>query len=152
MAIEIEIDVGVLKSEIKKTYAVVSQEPERDFIFPTGRAWAEDLGYPEELANVPTWAAKEGFATDKLAVKGAQLFALSGCLNCHTYNGSGSHNLGAPDLTAEGAKNRGIKFQIAHLQCPSCVHKGSPMPSFKNLGLPNLTALATFLEASKGAK
>ena len=116
-----------------------------------GATAKETLG-SEELANVPTWAAKEGFATDKLAVKGAQLFALSGCLNCHTYNGSGSHNLGAPDLTAEGAKNRGIKFQIAHLQCPSCVHKGSPMPSFKNLGLPNLTALATFLEASKGAK
>jgi hypothetical protein len=32
-----------LKSEIKKTYASVSQEPEKDFIFPTGRPWAEDL-------------------------------------------------------------------------------------------------------------
>jgi len=47
------IDVAVLKSEIKKTYASVSEEPEKDFIFPTGRAWAEDLGYPPELANVP---------------------------------------------------------------------------------------------------
>ena len=46
MAVEVEIDVEVLKSEIKKTYASVSQEPEKDFIFPTGRAWAEDLGYP----------------------------------------------------------------------------------------------------------
>jgi len=53
MAPELEIDVEVLKSEIKKTYASVSQEPEKDFIFPTGRPWAEDLGYPEELANVP---------------------------------------------------------------------------------------------------
>ena len=41
MAVEVEIDVQVLKSEIKKTYASVSQEPEKDFIFPTGRAWAE---------------------------------------------------------------------------------------------------------------
>jgi SAM-dependent methyltransferase len=56
MAAEFEIDVQVLKSEIKKTYASVSQEPEKDFIFPTGRAWAEDLGYPEELANVPETA------------------------------------------------------------------------------------------------
>src|SRR6266508_3446807 len=56
MAVEVEIDVQVLKSEIKKTYASVSQEPERDFIFPTGRPWAEDLGYPEELANVPETA------------------------------------------------------------------------------------------------
>ena len=53
MAVDVEIDVEVLKSEIKKTYASVSEEPERDFIFPTGRAWAEDLGYPAELANVP---------------------------------------------------------------------------------------------------
>jgi arsenite methyltransferase len=53
MAVEVEIDVQVLKSEIKKTYAAVSQDPEKDFIFPTGRAWAEDLGYPVELANVP---------------------------------------------------------------------------------------------------
>jgi len=56
MAVEVEIDVQVLKSEIKKTYASVSEEPEKDFIFPTGRPWAEDLGYPEELANVPDTA------------------------------------------------------------------------------------------------
>ena len=48
-----DIDVALLKSEIQKTYASVSTEPERDFIFPTGRAWAEELGYPEELTNVP---------------------------------------------------------------------------------------------------
>jgi SAM-dependent methyltransferase len=51
------VDVDQLKSEIKKTYASVSQEPERDFIFPTGRAWAEDLGYPEELSEVPDFVA-----------------------------------------------------------------------------------------------
>lgn len=61
MAVEIEIDVELLKSEIKKTYASVSDEPEKDFVFPTGRPWAEDLGYPEELANVPE-AAAESFA------------------------------------------------------------------------------------------
>jgi arsenite methyltransferase len=53
---EIEIDVSLLKSEIKKTYACVSEEPERGFIFPTGRAWAEDLDYPSELAKVPEGA------------------------------------------------------------------------------------------------
>jgi arsenite methyltransferase len=61
MAVDVEIDVELLKSEIKKTYASVSAEPERDFIFPTGRPWAEDLGYPEELANVPE-SAVESFA------------------------------------------------------------------------------------------
>src|SRR3954471_8956115 len=47
------VDVDVLRREIRKTYTDVSTEPEKDFIFPTGRPWAEDLGYPEELANVP---------------------------------------------------------------------------------------------------
>jgi arsenite methyltransferase len=61
MPSDVEIDVELLKSEIKKTYASVSDEPEKDFIFPTGRAWAEDLGYPEELANVPE-SAVESFA------------------------------------------------------------------------------------------
>jgi len=61
VAVEIEIDVGLLKSEIRKTYAAVSKEPEKDFVFPTGRAWAEDLDYPEELAGVPD-AAVESFA------------------------------------------------------------------------------------------
>src|SRR6266542_681304 len=61
MAVEVLIDVELLKREIKKTYATVSQEPGKDFIFPTGRPWAEDLGYPEELANVPE-AAVESFA------------------------------------------------------------------------------------------
>jgi SAM-dependent methyltransferase len=61
MAVDVDVDVQLLKSEIRKTYASVSEEPERDFIFPTGRAWAEDLGYPPELANVPEGAV-ESFA------------------------------------------------------------------------------------------
>ena len=59
MAVEVEIDVEVLKNEIKKTYASVSEEPDRDFIFPTGRAWAKDLHYPAELARVPDREAVE---------------------------------------------------------------------------------------------
>ena len=61
MAIDVEIDVELLKSEIRKTYADVSAQPDTDFVFPTGRAWAEDLGYPEELKRVPE-SAVESFA------------------------------------------------------------------------------------------
>ncbi|MEX0673805.1 MAG: methyltransferase domain-containing protein [Gaiellaceae bacterium] len=61
MGVDVGIDVELLKSEIRKTYASVSQEPEKDFVFPTGRAWAEDLDYPEELARVPD-SAVESFA------------------------------------------------------------------------------------------
>jgi SAM-dependent methyltransferase len=61
MAVDVDIDVEVLKREIKKTYASVSEQPEQDFIFPTGRAWAEALDYPDELARVPE-SAVESFA------------------------------------------------------------------------------------------
>jgi mono/diheme cytochrome c family protein len=106
---------------------------------------------PSEVdARVPAWAKAEGFAGNKDAVAGAHLFAKAGCVACHTYNGDGSSNLGAPDLTEEGAKNKGIDFQIRHLKCPSCENKGSAMPSFAGLGDDTLRKLATFLEASKG--
>jgi arsenite methyltransferase len=61
MAVGVGLDLALLRREIKKTYASVSDEPEREFVFPTGRAWAEDLGYPEELAKVPEGAV-ESFA------------------------------------------------------------------------------------------
>ena len=61
MATKVDIDLQRLKSEIQRTYASVSQEPEKDFIFPTGRAGAEDLDYPQELSRVPDTAV-ESFA------------------------------------------------------------------------------------------
>jgi menaquinol-cytochrome c reductase cytochrome b/c subunit len=106
----------------------------------------------ENLALVPKWAVSEGFAGNAPAVAGAKLFAVAGCMNCHTYNGAGGAYPGAPNLTDEGAKNKGIAFQIAHLKCPACVNSGSPMPSFAGLGDARLKQIATFLEASKGPK
>jgi arsenite methyltransferase len=62
MAVDLAVDVETLKCEIKRTYAKVSQQPEEDFIFPTGRAWATDLAYPSDLlARVPEGSA-ESFA------------------------------------------------------------------------------------------
>jgi menaquinol-cytochrome c reductase cytochrome b/c subunit len=114
-----------------------------------GATAKEPLG-AELKAAVPGWVKKEKLPAN--AVPGANLFATSGCLNCHTYLGSGGSQLGAPDLSAEGAKNKGVTFQIEHLKCPSCVNKGSPMPSFADFGETNLRKLAIFLEASKGPK
>ena len=52
------VDVDVLRREIATTYTEVSTEPGQDFIFPTGRAWAQELGYPEpELERVPEESA-----------------------------------------------------------------------------------------------
>jgi arsenite methyltransferase len=63
MATEVEgLDVGLLRSEIQRTYADVSTRPDQDYIFPTGRAWAFDLGYPQDLlARVPEGSC-ESFA------------------------------------------------------------------------------------------
>jgi arsenite methyltransferase len=56
------VDVDVLRREIQHTYTEVSTDQDQEFIFPTGRAWAEELGYPQpELARVPD-ASVESFA------------------------------------------------------------------------------------------
>jgi arsenite methyltransferase len=58
----IPVDVDVLREEIRKTYTDVSTDQAREFIFPTGRAWARELAYPEpELSRVPD-ATVESFA------------------------------------------------------------------------------------------
>jgi SAM-dependent methyltransferase len=51
---EIPIDVDVLRAEIRKTYTEVSSDHDTEQIFPTGRAWAQQLDYPEpELSRIP---------------------------------------------------------------------------------------------------
>ncbi len=81
------------------------------------------------------------------AVPGAKLFAVAGCTACHTYDGAGGSNLGAPDLTDIGSRNLGVQCHIKHLICPSCVNPGSPMPPFKSLG-PERAAAARDLPRS----
>ena len=111
-------------------------------------ATAKEALASEVILEVPTWVKQQNLPP--AAVPGAKLFAESGCTACHTYLGTGSSNLGAPDLTDIGTKNLGVQFQIDHLKCPSCVNPGSPMPSFESLGEERLRQLAIFLEASKG--
>jgi menaquinol-cytochrome c reductase cytochrome b/c subunit len=113
-------------------------------------ATAKEALASEVRADVPRWIKENNLPP--AAVPGAILFATSGCTACHTYLGSGSSNLGAPDLSEIGTRNLGIDFQIRHLQCPSCVNPGSPMPKFASLGDARLHQLAVFLEASKGKK
>jgi hypothetical protein len=54
MAVVVAVDLR--KSKIKETHATVSDQPEQDFGFPTGRPGAEGLVYSSELANVPEWS------------------------------------------------------------------------------------------------
>ena len=112
MAVDIEIDVEVLKSEIRKTYASVSQEPEKDFIFPTGRGWAEDLDYPAELANVPESAVESfagvanPFSLGRLAL-GERVLDLG--------SGAGTDSLVAAQMVGEHGRVTGIDMTMPML-------------------------------------
>jgi menaquinol-cytochrome c reductase cytochrome b/c subunit len=112
-----------------------------------GATAEESLGAENE-ALVPEWEQEQGLSAT--GVEGARIFALAGCMNCHIYLGAGASNLGAPELTEEGAKGKGKQFQIEHLKCPSCVTPGSPMPAYEDFSDEQYDQLATFLEESKG--
>jgi len=105
MAVDVELDVELLKREIKKTYAGVSEEPERDFVFPTGRPWAEDLEYPPELANAPDLAvqsfagAANPFSLGRIE-RGARVLDLG--------SGAGTASLVAAQMVGEGGNVTGI--------------------------------------------
>jgi menaquinol-cytochrome c reductase cytochrome b/c subunit len=111
-----------------------------------GATAEESLG-SELREAVPEWAERQGFAGDETALEGAQLFAVAGCAQCHTYLSVGSSNLGAPDLTDVGASERGVEGFLAFLKNPP-----PPMAQFVTLGDENLRKIATFLDASKGVE
>jgi cytochrome c553 len=110
-----------------------------------GATAEESLG-AEAVAAVDTWMERANLPEE--AREGAEIFAVVGCLNCHTYLGTGA-TVG-PELTEEGNRNRGIQWQIDHLKDPPSKTPGSSMPSFASLGEENLRKLAIFLEASHG--
>jgi arsenite methyltransferase len=112
LAVDVDIDVALLKSEIQKTYASVSTEPERDFIFPTGRAWAEDLGYPEELANVPETAV-ESFAGVANPWELGRLASGERVLDLGS--GAGTDSLVAAQMVGEAGRVTGIDMTLEML-------------------------------------
>jgi menaquinol-cytochrome c reductase cytochrome b/c subunit len=94
--------------------------------------WMEDENLPEEVRP------------------GAELFAESGCLNCHTYDGSGASNLGAPDLTSIGAQpGKTVDYLTRYISDPS-QFGNNVMPKFESLGEERVRQIAEFLAASKG--
>jgi cytochrome c553 len=103
-----------------------------------------------DVRDVPRWVQQEHLPA--AAVPGAKLFAIAGCTSCHTYAGSGTSALNAPDLTAIGSRHLGLDFEVRKLECPQCTNPGSPMPRFGSLGARHLRQLAVFLEASKGRR
>lgn len=105
-----------------------------------------------EPRRFPHWAQDQGFEDNAQAVRGARIFAQVGCLNCHTYLGNGTNNLGAPDLTAIGGRSpRSRERYAAYIRDPS-KFGNQVMPRFGDLGPRNLLALGEFLRASKGER
>jgi cytochrome c553 len=116
-----------------------------------GATAKEALGSELIADGVPQeWAEKQGFTGNEQAEAGANLFAQAGCLQCHTYMGSGAGSLGAPELSAIGQTNDAAYF-VQYLSNPSRFGN-TVMGSYSYLGEENLAALGAFLEASKGGE
>jgi mono/diheme cytochrome c family protein len=115
-------------------------------------AVAKEALASEVVQAVPSWAAKQNFANNAKAVAGAKLFAQSGCTSCHTYLGTGSSNLGAPDLSAIGAGGQPASFFSSYVSNPRKFNN-TVMPVFGNLGsAENIRNIGIFLASSKGGK
>jgi menaquinol-cytochrome c reductase cytochrome b/c subunit len=114
-------------------------------------ATAKEALASEVVQAVPSWAKQQGFENNKEALAGARLFATSGCTACHTYLGTGTSALGAPDLSEIGRSGQGADFFVRYVGDPS-QFGNNVMPKFKSLGEERLRQIAAFLVASKGPK
>ena len=113
-------------------------------------ATAKESLATEIITAVPKWQQAEKLPAN--AIPGAKLFAQSGCTSCHTYQGVGSSNLGAPDLSAEGTKGRGVAGLSAYVSDPS-KFGNTVMPKFgEQLTKQQIHAIAVFLNDSKGSR
>ena len=98
-----------------------------------------------ERNNLPAGDAREG----------AAIFVETGCMQCHTYLGAGSANLGAPELTAIGAQGGKDRQYFARYVANPRQFGNTNMPIYGeefggSLNDEQLNAIGVFLEASKG--
>ena len=116
-----------------------------------GATAKEALG-SELRAHVPSWAKEQGFAEQPGCDRGREALRGLGLPELpHVSRRRRRRTSARPELTAEGAKNKGIAFQIAHLQCP-CVREPGVADAVV-LGprrLARLTALADLPRSVQG--
>jgi SAM-dependent methyltransferase len=131
------VDTKVLRDAIRDTYTDVSTAQDQEFIFPTGRAWARELGYPEpELSRVPeaTVASFAGVANHWLLGRveaGATVLDL-GC-------GAGTDLLIAAQMTGPEGRAIGVDMTPAMLD--------RARASAAELGLPNVELHESLIES-----
>jgi arsenite methyltransferase len=100
------LDIEALKCEIQETYARVSEEPTEEFIFPTGRAWAEDLDYPPEFLDRVPDNAVESFAGVANPFSLGRLGPGERVLDVGS--GAGTDSLVAAQMVAPGGRVAGV--------------------------------------------
>ncbi len=135
-AAEIPVDIDVLRDEIRKTYTDVSTDTDRDFIFPTGRAWAEELGYPQpELSRVPD-ATVESFAgvANHWLLGRIEPGAVVLDLGC----GAGTDLLIAAQMTGPDGRVIGVDMTASMLE--------RARASAQDMGLPNVELHESLIE------
>jgi arsenite methyltransferase len=136
MSVRAQVDVDVLRDAIRQTYTDVSTEQDEDFVFPTGRSWAEELGYPEpELSRVPeaTVASFAGVANHFLLGRpspGDVVLDL-GC-------GAGTDLLVAAQMVGPGGRAIGVDMTAAMLERAEA--------SATEMGLGNVEVHASLIE------
>lgn len=81
---------------------------------------------------------------DAKATAGLATYEALPCSGCHILKGAGAAV--GPELTNQGAKNRGIQWQIDHLKDPKSRTPGSQMLAFPNLTTKQYDELAYLLE------
>jgi arsenite methyltransferase len=110
---DLSVDVEVLRTEIRKTYTEVSTDQHQEFVFPTGRAWARELDYPEpELSRVPDGTVESfaGVANHWALgrIESGQIVLDLGC-------GAGTDLLIAAQMTSPDGRAIGVDMTTAML-------------------------------------
>ena len=156
---------GYVSGIMQPPRGLSSQQVEDLVSYLIGKPWTSPAGGPLKLpakpiaacdakascrATIAAWKKAERLPVSALA--GAKIVAISGCLSCHRYAGSGVKSGSAPELTRVGLKQTTVTAYVKRLRCPTCVRPGSVMPSYGALGDANLLRIAEFLRASRGAQ
>ena len=115
-----------------------------------GRDRDEALGSRADRLVVPQeWAEEQGFAGNPRPTRRRELFADTGCLNCHTYLGHGAGNLGAPDLS-ESADRTTCRYFVHYLTNPA--EFGNTVMGSTRISARRTSQRSAFLDASKGGE
>jgi menaquinol-cytochrome c reductase cytochrome b/c subunit len=108
-------------------------------------AFGEDV-----LRDVPTWIEENNLPES--VRPGAELVAGLGCLQCHTYLGTGAGILGAPELSDIGAQEgKSVDYFQRYVANPA-EFGNTTMQPYASQGEERLRQIAEFLAASKGGE